>query len=158
MCNAKTQSYENNVTKNQKAQRFGMTENELSNTVIGAAIEVHRQLGGPGLLEDIYEEALCRELQARGLRVERQVQVPVMYKGQRLKKSLCLDILVEDKLIIEVKAAEKLLPVFDAQLLTYLRLSGKKLGLLVNFGESRVSEGVLKFPPFFGQVVKTRFW
>ncbi|MBM3860304.1 MAG: GxxExxY protein [Verrucomicrobia bacterium] len=119
-----------------------MSENELSNLIIGAAIEVHKELGGPGLLEDIYEEALCQELVSRGLRVERQVPVPVMYKGRRLKRPLVLDILVEDKVIIEVKAVEKTIPVFGAQLLTYLRLSGKKLGLLINFGETRVSEGI----------------
>lgn len=119
-----------------------MTENELSNLIIGAAIEVHKQLGGPGLLEDVYEEALCFELAADGLRVARQVQIPVLYKGQRLKKPLILDILVDDKVIVEVKAVEKIIPVFNAQLLTYLRLADKKLGLLINFGEVKVSEGI----------------
>jgi GxxExxY protein len=119
-----------------------MTENELSNVIIGAAIEVHKQLGGPGLLEDGYEEALCFELASRGLKVVRQVQVPVLYKGQTLKKPLVLDILVEDKVIIEVKAVEEVIPVFNAQLLTYLRLTEKRLGLLINFGEIRVSEGI----------------
>ena len=119
-----------------------MTENELSSLIIGAAIEVHKHLGGPGLLEDVYEEALCFELVAHGLKVVRQVQVPVLYKGQRLKKPLFLDILVEDKVIVEVKAVEKIIPVFNAQLLTYLRLADKKLGLLINFGEVKVSEGI----------------
>ena len=119
-----------------------MTENELSKVIIGAAIEVHKELGGPGLLEEIYEEALCLELVDRGLRVQRQMQVPVLFKGRRLKKPLVLDILVEDKVIIEVKAVEQINPRFNAQLLTYLRLAEKKLGLLINFGEIRVSEGI----------------
>jgi GxxExxY protein len=119
-----------------------MTENELSNVIIGAAIEVHKELGGPGLLEDIYEEALCLELADRGLQVQRQVPVPVMYKGRRLKKPLVLDVLVMDKVIVEVKAVEAIIPVFKAQLLTYLRLADKKLGLLINFGEVKVSEGI----------------
>lgn len=119
-----------------------MTENELSNIIIGAAIEVHKELGGPGLLEDIYEEALCLELADRGLQVDRQVQVPVLYKGRRLKKPLVLDVLVVDTVIVEVKAVEKVIPIFSAQLLTYLRLTKKKLGLVINFGEIRVSEGV----------------
>jgi len=119
-----------------------MTENEVSNVIIGAAIEVHKELGGPGLLEDIYEEALCLELADRGLHVARQVQVPVLYKGRRLKKPLVLDVLVVEKVVVEVKAVEKISPVFNAQLLTYLRLADKKLGLLINFGEIRVSEGI----------------
>ena len=119
-----------------------MTENELSSLIIGAAIEVHKQLGGPGLLEDVYEEALCFELTAHGLKVARQVLVPVLYKGQRLKKPLILDILVEDKVIVEVKAVEKIISIFNAQLLTYLRLADKKPGLLINFGEVKVSEGI----------------
>ena len=119
-----------------------MTENEPSSLIIGAAIEVHKQLGGPGLLEDVYEEALCCELAAQGIHVARQVQVPMLYKGQRLKKPLVLDLLVDDKVIIEVKAVEKIIPVFKAQLLTYLRLADKKLGLLINFGEVIVSEGI----------------
>jgi GxxExxY protein len=119
-----------------------MTENELSNIIIGAAIEVHKELGGPGLLEDIYEEALCLELTDRGLQVARQVQVPVLYKGRPLKKPLVLDVLVVDSVIVEVKAVEKVIPIFNAQLLTYLRLTKKKLGLVINFGEIRVSEGI----------------
>jgi GxxExxY protein len=119
-----------------------MTENELSAIIIGAAIEVHKELGGPGLLEDIYEEALCLELTDLGLQVARQVQVPVLYKGRRLKKPLVLDVLVVDTVIVEVKAVEKVIPIFSAQLLTYLRLTKKKLGLVINFGEIRVSEGI----------------
>ena len=118
------------------------TENELSHDVIGAAIEVHTELGGPGLLEDIYEEALCHELSLRGIQVERQVGIPVVYKGKELDKRLVLDILVGNKLIVEVKAVEKYNAVFEAQLLTYLRLTNRKLGLVINFGESKVKDGV----------------
>ena len=119
-----------------------MTENELSNIIIGAAIDVHKELGGPGLLEDVYEECLCDELSLRKVEVDRQIDVPIVYKGKRLKKPLTLDVLVGDKVIVEAKAAEKHNPIFEAQLLTYLRLTGKKLGLVINFGEKRVTDGI----------------
>jgi GxxExxY protein len=121
-----------------------MNENQISNAVIGAAIEVHRELGGPGLLEDVYEESLCHELRMKGFEISRQVKVPVLYKGTGLKSPLILDVLVNDKVIVEVKAVEKYHPVYQAQLLTYLRLTGKKLGLVVNFGELRVSNGIYR--------------
>jgi GxxExxY protein len=107
-------------------------ENALSHEVIGAAIEVHRVLG-PGLLEFIYEEALVIELEDRGLDVVRQAEVIVSYKGRRLENKLRLDVLVNRILIVEIKAIEHILPVHEAQLLSYLRLSEKKLGLLINF-------------------------
>ena len=119
-----------------------MTENELSHIIIGACIEVHRSLGGPGLLESIYEAALCHELKLMGLRVERQKVVPVIYKGVRIKEPLYIDILVEDKVLVEIKATEKNHPIFETQILTYLRLKGIKLGLLVNFGYPYVKDGV----------------
>lgn len=119
-----------------------MTENELSHVILGAAIEVHRVLGGPGLLEQVYEECLCRELEGRGLTVQRQVGVSILYKGHKVAKSLVLDILVEGAVIIEVKAVEKHNPLFCSQLLTYLRLTGLKLGILVNFGEQVVKNGI----------------
>ena len=109
-----------------------MDENALSHEVIGAAIEVHRVLG-PGLLEFIYEEALVIELEHRGLDVVRQAEVEVSYKGRRLENKLRLDVLVNGILILEIKAIEHILPVHEAQLLSYLRLSEKKLGLLINF-------------------------
>ena len=117
-------------------------ENEVSNLVIGAAIEVHKELGGPGLLEDIYEAALCFELGLRNVTVERQVGLPAFYKGIELKKRLVLDVLVGEKVIVEVKAVEKYNTIFEAQLLTYLRLSRRKLGLVINFGETLVKDGV----------------
>jgi len=107
-------------------------ENELSHEIIGAAIEVHRVLG-PGLLEFIYEEALVVELEGRGLDIVRQVEVEVWYKDRRLENKLRLDILVNEIVIVEVKSVETVLPIHESQLLSYLRLSGKKLGLLINF-------------------------
>jgi GxxExxY protein len=119
-----------------------MTENELSKVIIGAAIDVHKELGGPGLLEDVYEECLCDELSLRKVEVERQIDVPIVYKGKILRKPLTLDVLVGDKVIVEAKAAEKHNPIFEAQPLTYLRLTGRKLGLVINFGETRVTDGI----------------
>ncbi len=119
-----------------------MNENAISRQVIGAAIEVHRELGGPGLLEDIYEQALARELTLRNLPVVRQLPVPVLYKGLEIKKPLVLDLLVSDKLVVEVKAVEKLNPIFHTQLLTYLRLTGLRLGLIINFGNNFVKDGI----------------
>ncbi|MEC7839425.1 MAG: GxxExxY protein [Chlamydiota bacterium] len=119
-----------------------MNEDEVSYKVIGAAIEVHKTLGGPGLLEGIYESSLCHELVLRGLKIERQVRVPVTYKGEVVREPLVIDILVEDKIVIEVKATEKNSPIHEVQLLTYLRLTRKKLGLLINFGCNSVKEGI----------------
>lgn len=118
-------------------------ENELSYKIIGAAIEIHRNLG-PGLLENIYEEALCYELFLRGLKIQRQVPVPVVYKGVAIRDPLCLDILVEEKVVIEVKATEKNNPIYEVQTLTYLRLTGAKLGLLINFGNPHLREGIVR--------------
>ena len=119
-----------------------MTENELSRVVIGAAIEVHRELGGPGLLEAIYEEALCAELDLRGIPVKRQIEVPVNYKGRRLERTYRLDVLVADLVIVEVKAVESIHPIHQAQLLTELRITGQRLGLLINFGQQTIKEGI----------------
>jgi len=123
-------------------RKSSMDENEISHVIIGAAIEVHKVIGGPGIIEDIYEEALCHEMQLRGLSVERQKPVPVIYKGITLKKPPFLDILINDKLIVEAKATEKYNSLFSAQLLTYLRLTGKKLGLVINFGEVFLKNGI----------------
>ncbi len=118
-----------------------MTENELSGEVIGAAIEVHRVLG-PGLLESIYEEAFLSELENRKIQVSRQVEVPVVYKEKRLQNVFRLDFLVADLIVVEIKAVERILPVHEAQLLSYLRLTQKKLGLLINFNTSVLSKSV----------------
>ena len=120
-----------------------MTENELSKEIIGAAIEVHRCLGA-GLLESAYEEALCYELESRNLSVERQKYQPLEYKGKTLKTDYRLDLLIEGKVIIEVKAKETILPIDKAQTLTYLRLSKIKLGLLINFHEPLLKDGVTR--------------
>ena len=119
-----------------------MTENYISHQVIGAAIEVHKELGGPGLLEGVYEEALAYELKTLGLEVQRQRFVPVIYKGVEIKKPFCLDLLVEDRVVVEVKAVEKFNPIFTSQLLTYLRIGGYTLGMLLNFGESYIKNGI----------------
>jgi GxxExxY protein len=123
-------------TKDTKASSLA-----VSHTVIGAAIEVHRVIG-PGLLESVYEMALCRELWLRGIEVERQVPVPVHYKGGVLGCDIRLDILVKRSVIVEVKAVEKLTPVHKAQLLTYLRLQDLWLGLLINFNVEVLRYGV----------------
>lgn len=109
-----------------------MTENEITYEVRGAVYDVYKELG-PGLLESVYEEALCFELKQRGLKVEHQVLVPVSYKGNVLKTEFRLDVLVEDKVIVELKSVEEMKKVFSKQLLTYLRLMNKRVGLLVNF-------------------------
>ena len=113
----------------------------LSHEVIGAAIEVHRLLG-PGLLESVYEIALCKELELRAISVERQVSVPVVYKGTPLECSLKLDLLVERIIVVEVKSVEKLVDIHKAQLLTYLRLRELWLGLLINFNVAVLRDGV----------------
>jgi GxxExxY protein len=118
-----------------------MDENELSHQIIGAAIEVHRTLG-PGLLESIYEGALAIEIGQRGLTAQRQVVLPVSYKGHSFEGGFRIDLLVEDLVIVEVKAVDTLLPVHEAQLLTYLRLSAKKLGLLMNFNSTMIGSAI----------------
>ena len=117
-------------------------ENEISHEVIRCAIEVHRTLGGPGLLEQVYEEALVWELAESGLRVERQVTVPLSYKGKKLSAPLRIDLIVDGKVIVECKATARYSDLFAAQTLTYLRLTGLKLGLVINFGERTVRNGV----------------
>ena len=117
-------------------------ENEISGKIIGCAIEVHRTLGGPGLLEQIYEEALVWELSQAGLQVGRQVAVPIFYKGSKLSAPLRIDLIVDGKVIVECKATERYNNIFEAQTLTYLRLTGLKLGLVINFGERIVARGV----------------
>ncbi|QQR85037.1 MAG: GxxExxY protein [Flavobacteriales bacterium] len=118
-----------------------MTHNEVSSLVIKAAIAVHRALG-PGLLESVYQVCLLAELKSMGLRVEEQVAVPIVYRGERLANDLRIDLLVEDRVIVEIKAVEELHPIHTAQLLTYLKLTNKKLGLLINFNTTKLIEGL----------------
>ncbi len=115
--------------------------NVLSGQILDAAIEVHRVLGGPGLLEGVYEEALAIELSLRSLGVARQVRVPVTYKGQVVKQPLVVDLLVADRIIVEIKSVEQFNPICLSQLLTYLRTTGLHLGLVINFGERYVKNG-----------------
>ncbi len=119
-----------------------MTENEASKVIVESAIEVHRSLGGPGLLESIYEEALAWELSQRGISVERQKEIPVTYKGIQLGQGYRLDLVVANLVLVECKAASEYNNIFEAQLLTYLRLSNLKLGLVINFGERLVKNGI----------------
>jgi GxxExxY protein len=118
-----------------------MDENDISNRVIGAAIEVHRHLG-PGLLESVYRDCLAHELRAQGLVVEQEVILPVRYKGLELKAGYRADLLVQELMIVELKAVDVLLPIFTAQLLSYLRMAELKLGLLINFNSERLKDGV----------------
>lgn len=118
-----------------------MTHNEISSLVIKAAIAVHRALG-PGLLESVYQVCLLAELKSMGLRVQEQVAVPIVYRGERLANDLRIDLLVEERVIIEIKAVEELHPIHIAQLLTYLKLTNKKLGLLINFNTTKLIDGL----------------
>ncbi len=125
-------------------QRHGDTEtdrlNPLTSRIIGAAIEVHRVLG-PGLLEPIYETAMCIELEDCGVKFARQSRVPAYYKG-RLLGDYRIDLIVEDLVVVEVKSVVSVLPLFEAQLLTYLRLTGKRVGLLINFHSRLLKDGI----------------
>ena len=118
-----------------------MDENEISKIVLDAAIMVHRTLGGPGLLESVYQDALVYELRTRGLKVAKEVVVPVKYKGVVVGDPLRIDIFVEDRIVVECKATEKDNPIYAVQTLTYLRLLGLHLGLLINFGKETLVAG-----------------
>ncbi len=116
-------------------------EESLTEEIIGAAIEVHRHLG-PGLLESAYEECLCHELSLRGFSFERQKPLPLQYKGIKLDCGYRVDLLVEGKVVLELKCADSITPVHEAQLLTYLRLSGAKVGLILNFHVAAMRDGI----------------
>jgi len=118
-----------------------MNANEITEQIIGAAIEVHQVLG-PGLLESAYEECLCHELKVRGLSFERQRPLPVEYKGIELECSYRLDLLVENVIVVEIKAVSAIEPIHEAQLLTYLRIGGWRIGLLVNFNVPVLKNGI----------------
>ena len=119
-----------------------MNENEISREIVRCALEVHRTLGGPGLLESVYEEALAWELRQAGLPVARQVELPINYKGNKLSAPLRIDLIVGRKVIVECKATEHCHGIHEVQTLTYLRLSGLKLGMVVNFGQRMVKNGI----------------
>ena len=118
--------------------------NKLTGEVIGAAIEVHKILG-PGLLENVYEKCLCRELELRGVSHESQKDLPVKYKGIELDCGYRMDVVVSNELIVELKACDSLLPIHEAQLLTYLKLTKTKLGLLINFNVPLLKNGIKRF-------------
>jgi GxxExxY protein len=120
-----------------------MHENEVSKLIIGAAIEVHRYFG-PGLVEQVYEESLCHEFSLRGISFKRQQPVPIHYKGVRLGSDLYLDLVVCDKVIVDNKAKEQILPIDKVKLLTYLRLCSLRLGLLINFHAATLREGIVR--------------
>ena len=115
--------------------------NRLSNRIIGAAIEVHRTLG-PGLLEQTYRKALMQELYRMGINAREEVEIPFIYKGIRIDVAYRADIVVEDAIILELKSTDYDTPLFFKQLLTYLRVSGKNLGLLINFNKERLKDGI----------------
>ncbi len=117
--------------------------NKLTEKIIGCAIEVHRVLG-PGLLESVYEEALCIELSDAGLQFQRQVNVPAVYKGRQVGLYR-IDLVVEESVVVELKSVDRHDPVFEAQILTYLRVTGKKVGLLINFNSKLLKSGVKRF-------------
>ena len=118
-----------------------MEENEISKEILDAAITVHKTLGGPGILESVYRDSLVHELKLRNLKVEKEVPVPVVYKGVKVGDPLRIDILVEGRVVVECKAVEKDNPIFAVQTLTYLRLMKLHLGLLINFGKATLVEG-----------------
>lgn len=118
-----------------------MTENELSNKVIGACIEVHKSLG-PGLLENVYQECLAQEFSIQQIPFQKELSKPVEYKGVLMDCSLRLDFLVDQKVVVELKAVDRVSPVHKAQVLTYLKLTGYKLGLLINFNVPALKDGI----------------
>jgi len=120
-----------------------LLEHEITEAIIGAAIDVHRELG-PGLLESAYEECFCHPLHLRGLNFQRQVELPVAYKGLKLDCGYRLDVVVENSVVVELKSIEQISPIHQAQLLTYLRLSGKKVGLLINFNVAVLKNGIVR--------------
>jgi GxxExxY protein len=124
--------------------------NRITEQVIGAAIEVHRHTG-PGLLESVYEECLCYELSQLRLSFQRQVPLPVSYKGVKLDCGYKMDVVVDDAVIVELKTVERILPVHTAQLLTYLKLSGKQVGLLMNFNEAVLRRGLKRLVNDFSE-------
>ncbi|HXC44187.1 MAG TPA: GxxExxY protein [Candidatus Dormibacteraeota bacterium] len=131
------------TTESQRHREIENQQDPRTAAIIGAAIEVHRQLG-PGLLESAYEQCLCHELHLRGLPFRCQIDLSVSYKGLQLDCGYKIDLIVNDEVIVELKSVEKILPVYEAQLLTYLKLSGKKVGLLINFNSLLLTQGIIR--------------
>jgi GxxExxY protein len=124
-------------------RNIGLLCEGLTEGIIGAAIEVHQHLG-PGLLESVYEECLCHELRLRNIPFLAQLELPVIYKGQETGGKYRIDLIVADEVIVELKAVERLLPVHEAQLLTYLKLTGKRVGLVINFNVAILHRGIMR--------------
>ena len=122
---------------------IGLLYEALTESVIGSAIEVHSHLG-PGLLESVYEECMCQELRLRDIPVQTQVQLPVVYKGRETGGSYRIDLIVASEVVVELKAVEQLLSVHEAQLLTYLKLTGKRVGLIINFNVPVLHRGIMR--------------
>ena len=120
-----------------------LLQEDLTRSIIEAAIEVHRTLG-PGLLESAYQSCLCHELSLRGIKFQRELELPIQYKGILLDCGYRLDLLVEDSVIVEIKCVETVLPIHEAQLLTYLKLSKKRVGLLMNFQVELLKDGIVR--------------
>ena len=131
------------TTESQRHREIENQQDPRTAAIIGAAIEVHRQLG-PGLLESAYEHCLCHELHLCGIPFICQVDLPVSYKGLKLDCGYKINLVVNDEVIVELKSVERILPVHEAQLLTYLKLSGKKVGLLINFNSSLLTQGIIR--------------
>jgi GxxExxY protein len=131
------------TTEAQRHREIEDGKDPRTSPIIGAAIEVHRNLG-PGLLESAYEECLCHELHLRGLDCKRQVPLPLLYKGLKLSCGYKIDLIVQEEVVLELKAVERLLPIHEAQLLTYLKLTGKSVGLLINFNVPLLTQGIIR--------------
>jgi GxxExxY protein len=131
------------TTEAQRHRENDKGKDPRTSVIIGAAIEVHRHLG-PGLLESAYEECLCHELHLRELPFRRQVELPISYKGIKLDCGYKIDLIVQDTVILELKSIDKLQPIHEAQLLTYLRLTQKPVGLLINFNVPLLTQGIIR--------------
>ncbi len=115
--------------------------NDLASEIIGAAIDVHKELG-PGLLESVYEHCFLEELRKRGIKAENQVSLPIVYKGEKLAKSFIIDVLVENEIVIELKCVEEIHPIHEVQIVTYMKLANKRLGFLMNFNVPQMIKGI----------------
>jgi len=131
------------ATQRRSEWTLNMTENEIGTVILDAAIYIHRQLG-PGLLESVYEAILAKEIEKRGLKVQRQVPVPIKFDGMTFEEGFRADIIVENKVIIELKSVESINKAHKKQIQTYLRLTGLKLGYLLNFGEAYMKDGITR--------------
>jgi len=131
------------VVKNMPIKKISIQDDPLTRKIIACAIEVHRRLG-PGLLEKLYKEAMVIEMGLNGLKVEKNVKIPVEYKGNSIGEYF-IDLLVEDTVILELKSVERHDPIFEAQILSYMKLTGKKVGLLINFNSKMVKDGIKRF-------------